>query len=101
MAWNARPRSIPSRKPLKSTARCRELSDLFLHAYVGGIEDRTGEIEQAGVIQTVLDLFAQSASDAGRAPASTLGGRGSVLFGRGQNSTPHRRITFAYGVASS
>ncbi|WP_374210906.1 transposase [Streptomyces sp. MCA2] len=41
------------------------------------------------------------ADDGVLAPASTLGGRGSVLFGRGQNSTPPRRITFAYGVVSS
>jgi hypothetical protein len=32
---------------------------------MGGVEDGAGEVEQAGVVQAVQDLFVQSAPDTG------------------------------------
>lgn len=43
--------------------RGRRLFAPFSSPDVGGVEDCTGEVEQAGVVQAVQDLFVQPAPD--------------------------------------
>lgn len=44
-------------------ARTGELAPPFFGADVGGVEDRSGEIKQAGIVEAVQDLLVQPAPD--------------------------------------